>query len=459
MLNKGKEQQFRSAIGKNNYLQFALVQIAIGSDEDRFSTFLDHKIDNIEDISSFGVFDGHHGSHAADFSSVNLHRIIMQRYSRLRTLNKKLKSENDMVLENDSKYTQLDNTIENNKKEENCKLNSSEELDAMFVESCVRGCDYVDRRLQNMTEAGTTMISLFLRHDPSDDSITAYCGNIGDSRCVMTFSNDSPYDSNISELKRNSFSYIPPKLSNLPQQQPNLPIGEDINASTHSAISINTEATTSNLRPVSGSSSIDSQRSIKRSILVVPMSEDHSLSLPRERMRIEQRTPIPLYSLPLSAYNDSNTSSQLFMAADNFITSLVQELHKNSEIDAKFFNSQLSDPFEYDDENQLSELAERAKSIEFHEPDYLLKGDSQHTEVSVIKLQRQDTMISNRKGNFGSPGPEALFSRYNVSILMTRSLGDRYGPRSCRGLPDVRILTIPKNRHVRFILASDGVSI
>lgn len=40
---------------------------------------------------------------------------------------------------------------------------------------------------------------------------------------------------------------------------------------------------------------------------------------------------------------------------------------------------------------------------------------------------------------------------------MTRSIGDRFGPRGCLHLPEITSLVIPSNTHVRFVLASDGM--
>ena len=53
-------------------------------------------------------------------------------------------------------------------------------------------------------------------------------------------------------------------------------------------------------------------------------------------------------------------------------------------------------------------------------------------------------------------GPEALFGRRNVSIMMTRSIGDKIGPRSCVAFPEISSVTIPAGKHARFVLASDG---
>ena len=39
---------------------------------------------------------------------------------------------------------------------------------------------------------------------------------------------------------------------------------------------------------------------------------------------------------------------------------------------------------------------------------------------------------------------------------MTRSLGDKIGPRSCVAFPEIGAVTVPAGRHARFVLASDG---
>ena len=57
----------------------------------------------------------------------------------------------------------------------------------------------------------------------------------------------------------------------------------------------------------------------------------------------------------------------------------------------------------------------------------------------------------------GIVGPEAIFSRYNLSINMTRSIGDKYAARCVIPLPEVTALTISRDEFARFIIASDGV--
>lgn len=67
------------------------------------------------------------------------------------------------------------------------------------------------------------------------------------------------------------------------------------------------------------------------------------------------------------------------------------------------------------------------------------------------------SFISRRVSSDGrTMGPEAIFGRFNVSIMMTRSIGDKFGPRSCIAVPEIATINVPKSQFVRFILASDG---
>ena len=50
-----------------------------------------------------------------------------------------------------------------------------------------------------------------------------------------------------------------------------------------------------------------------------------------------------------------------------------------------------------------------------------MKEQTNHTNT----LWRQNTVIKRRTAN-GKKGPLAVFSKYGVSLTMTRSIGDRY---------------------------------
>ena len=54
-------------------------------------------------------------------------------------------------------------------------------------------------------------------------------------------------------------------------------------------------------------------------------------------------------------------------------------------------------------------------------------------------------------------GQEAIFSRYNVSINMTRTIGDKFGPRCCISQPEVSSVVLAPEDSARIVIASDGV--
>jgi len=66
------------------------------------------------------------------------------------------------------------------------------------------------------------------------------------------------------------------------------------------------------------------------------------------------------------------------------------------------------------------------------------EADCDGLATAAITAPNQESFISQRIAKSGEyAGPEALFSRFNCSIMMTRSIGDLYGPRSCVCIPEV----------------------
>ena len=52
----------------------------------------------------------------------------------------------------------------------------------------------------------------------------------------------------------------------------------------------------------------------------------------------------------------------------------------------------------------------------------------------------------------GASGPEAYFPRFsNNSLLMTRSIGDKNGPRGCLARADITAVTVHATQHARYI--------
>jgi hypothetical protein len=179
---------------------------------------------------------------------------------------------------------------------------------------------------------------------------------------------------------------------------------------------------------------------------VFSMSDDHTLHLERERTRILSKKPVQFNPLPSHA----GLSDEKINAAKAYIQSLVNQIAQENPNDAKYFASSV-------DYTQINDI------------DYIPNNETESKEVfgyrstssesknnNEFRIVRSDSFVARRRGQSGQYGPEAIFSRYNVSVMMTRSLGDRYGPRSCQGIPDVKSVTIHPSEHARFVLATDG---
>ena len=119
-------------------------------------------------------------------------------------------------------------------------LRSSDELDHIVCESLRRTCLEMDLNTKLRDASGTTLNGILVLRDEMASRTRVYCANVGDSRCVL-------------------FAY--PRDSN---PQP---------------------ASTKTFESASSSWSVDDHPSL-RSNCIFPMSEDHKVSQPLERLRL-----------------------------------------------------------------------------------------------------------------------------------------------------------------------------
>lgn len=95
-------------------------------------------------------------------------------------------------------------------------------------------------------------------------------------------------------------------------------------------------------------------------------------------------------------------------------------------------------------------------------PEHSRRDDRSNGDFALL---RENSFIGRRQifagldnsGTDDESQPEVLFGRYDFSINMTRSIGDKYGPRSCIATPEVSALTLPRGNFARFVIASDGL--
>lgn len=234
-------------------ITYGFHQIASNKNEDRGTMVLFHSgkenlnvsiihevnliliAEDVSHIASFGVFDGHFGTLAASVCAQHLHKTILKRFKKYSGMKPKLPTE----------------------------LTLQQQQDAIFCESARLTYEEVDEGIRERDKSGCTGISIFLIRDIDDDSVRLYCSNVGDSRCVLftTFINgmDSDKDSRVVSQAGSG--------------------EEDI------------------IRDVFYGSDMD-KIVTSRMTYAFPMNEDHKLTLPRERYRVESQSSFPWRPLP-----------------------------------------------------------------------------------------------------------------------------------------------------------------
>lgn len=266
-----------------------------------------------------------------------------------------------------------------------------------------------------------------------------------------------------------------------------------------------------------------SVRSNQISVRLYEMSEDHKLSIDRERVRIVENLKIEKVSLPQplachlsteSSYDDTVEDDETIIGPqslhrltnitcsdhlEEFETEEHKELHALAEQDvSKGFlaagsslkEKDLPDSTPFHIQAVVNQLILHEKLVPNHEV-YLQKKrladnyikhlsgfitSDPSTHQFELCEQSKENLSTDKKENWsvalvhknsfvdyrrsqatGAVGPLAYFGRYGLSFLMSRSLGDKYGPRGCIAQADITAVTVHPHQHARFITCSDGV--
>jgi serine/threonine protein phosphatase PrpC len=275
-------------------------------------------------------------------------------------------------------------------------------------ESIRATCVEMDTNVRMRDASGTTLSGVFIVVDALSASTRVYCANVGDSRSVLftaprklATDTSSPYmvartlDSELSHWQEDG------------------------------AVNIRAGAT-------------------------YALSTDHKLSNGKERRRLQSAEPQKLEWHPyptrvleigvqasMSASQDSSSQVEIRLSPlTTDLASIAPEVLDTGII--------------------------RRMYVAFSALMWLYLGDGQAlspADCLVERRQRREaSFIGNRMSAEGTEvGPEALFGRFNVSLTMTRSIGDKFAARSCLALPDVTLAVLDLSMHVRLVLGSDGL--
>lgn len=176
--------------------------------------------------------------------------------------------------------------------------------DAMLVESILKETYKVDKAVKDMTTSGTTSVTLILRKQ-ANGSVRAMCANIGDSRCVCVTAVPTMAEAQTEEGGSPSRSGSTTASSTYQTGSP-----------YHELLAARTSPTEISgiIQEFVGSGDGRSESTERGDLpeylcgvrttvsTAFLMSEDHNLTLPRERMRIMSRTLPPWLPLPVESF-------------------------------------------------------------------------------------------------------------------------------------------------------------
>jgi hypothetical protein len=178
-------------------------------------------------------------------------------------------------------------------------LDYSTQLDAIFCESVRKACTTLGQDLNALSDSGTTLNSLIMRwgadgEEPTGPAgtfkapVRVYCSNVGDSRCIMLRAYDTKHALVSSSFAMHSKS---PPISS-PSSPPQITQTQSLDSShtslTQPAAVSNSRRSSLTLAPLGNAPS--SSAKSNRFVAVHLMSEDHKLTLHRERLRIVNTT-------------------------------------------------------------------------------------------------------------------------------------------------------------------------
>ena len=441
---------------------------------------------------------------------------------------------NDLYLCPEEYNIQKDAPKEKNDLIRKCSiLTRTEKEDALLCAAVQTACKELHSYICSVNDSGTTMTCIIAKFNPSDESTKVYCVNVGDSRTIMVnliefeenysldrstsgrvtkiihpvdpndlvssvHSTDSTIGLDLTEL-----SSVSQKFSDFSSHKGS-PSREKSSSNLFRSPEILIPNTNSSPALTSSKSFVSSSPSMTSLALMFAqsqptypvlrnnymvtahlMSEDHKLSLNRERQRVlSNKSFAPIYSLPLDASSIffPVSARELCLSHDPYgkyalrlqrntlkpVSSLAPKKEPDTtESDGKIGNSNkagLSLP--NDDKLSAAEIYVRiivdAMEKKFKDNEnvskrYLKSMASIKVKVRGYKQFHDQSFIIQRTSRDGSiVGPEALCGRHNISMMMTRSIGDIFGPRSCIETPDISSFTVPSGVHARFIVATDG---
>ena len=311
---------------KNSTIQYAVASCPCESNEDKNFACLNHLDSKNESFASMSVFDGHGGPATAQLLSAQYNDCMVRHVLNLQRAFASLQStkgDSDEMLK-----ALMDD------------LQGVHVHDAIICEATRRACVEMDKMAKKTTDTGSTLVSLFVANQQGSTGTRknlpppcsflhthvtlsphplihstgtrVFCTNLGDSRCIMLRACDLKDALNKSGINHSGLPATTGPAGGSPSGPTTLAHQVETTAQTHrlaqppSAPGIAPTTTPTTRSRKFGSFSLSSSTSsnahsssasgkadtVQYFTAVHLMSEDHKLSVLRERMRVKTRTPV-----------------------------------------------------------------------------------------------------------------------------------------------------------------------
>lgn len=491
---QGLEPKHRRSRGSGGAVSYGIAQIKGQKDEDRYCSNLTHDIISLPEFSSFGVFDGHAGDTASIYCSGSLHNDILSMYNEI-----------------------CDDKMYN----KNIDRTSAHITDAILCEAIRLAILKADNFIKKKMDSGTTAASIFLKSNPDGSIrlFCSWVGDSrvvlfkrAEDHLIIEMSEDHkpslerenirvtnhtdpiwfglPLEANpnIFDGTGNEWVVLEEKIKKLAfvrkeyeGAQGNKTASQKIIIEKLMDINISEIDTRQQSfigfrkHPLHSSEDLNNQQygttdSFKNNTSHHSRSEHGSKYSNRRNMKLNVVDCNNKYFLSTftskdttndeemksNSYNeDSRPATLSTVATDgNTRSNHTKSIHSINSASIHSAISKGSNSNKNDNNNNSIHSRKSSKKGSNKDTEKSQYGDIGKSAHSYFS---NNTRSAKYQASNSSEPNLAVFGTNGCSLMMTRSIGDRLGPRSCSAVPDITAINIASGEHARVVLATDGL--
>lgn len=412
---------------------YGIIQIPTSKDEDRCSFKLSDGNSAPSGISSLGLFDGHDGRFGSKLCSEEFHDMVFLEYI--------------TALQQDENKLDL----------------TDDEVDVLLCQCIRKVIEDLNSLIMKESNSGTTLVSIFILNR-KDGSKRIICPWVGDSRCVKYhYSPQKKYVESVIMTE----DHVPSL-----RREFNRVINRTEAPWTSKPIDIETQPFILAQNQAVDDIEICFSKEYHKHDIVSRLDEINSSLNNGEDFEVTDTSKVGAIAsiiLPkcqTKLMNGSSKSSAIDRSSSYSGLLELAEISPTIESETNCTAEEDSMPASPDPTTKLVTFIGLGSGKSSNDDNVARKqlarldtSNDIDDQDDVLEIVNETSFIARRVHpiTLKRTGPLCVFSRHDVSLCMTRSIGDRWGPRSCIAQPDITAVTISPQQHARFVLASDGL--